>query len=81
MSTLTEFPPPYRQNGRLAWDRFDIENHKRALMGLDPIERDPNKPITFVTARQLEAELPYGRRTLGRRIRGRELAVTNSATL
>ena len=53
------------------WDRFDIENYKRSLMGLSQVERDPQAPITFVSAKQLTAELPYGRRTLGRRVRGR----------
>jgi hypothetical protein len=72
MSTSFDFPAPFRINGRLVWDRFDVENYKRDLMGLDPVERDPNAPITFVSAKQLTAELPYGRRTLGRRVKGRE---------
>ncbi len=71
-STHEEVPAPHRINGRLVWDRFEIENYKRALMGLSPIERDPSAPIVFVTAKQLTAELPYGRRTLGRRVKGRE---------
>jgi hypothetical protein len=72
MSQTTQFPAPYRLNGRLVWDRHEVENHKRSLMGLDPVERDPNAKIVFVTAAQLTSELPYGRRTLGRRVRGRE---------
>jgi hypothetical protein len=72
MSQTTQFPAPYRLNGRLVWDRHEVENHKRSLMGLDPVERDPNATIVFVTAAQLTSELPYGRRTLGRRVRGRE---------
>jgi hypothetical protein len=71
MSNTAEFPAPFRHNGRLVWDRFEIENYKRALIGLSPLERDPNTPITFVTAKQLSAELPFGRRTLGRRVKGR----------
>jgi hypothetical protein len=70
VSTSPDFPSPFRLNGRLMWDRHAVENYKRALMGLEPVERDPQAPITFVTARQLTAELPYGRRSLGRRIKG-----------
>jgi hypothetical protein len=71
MATLPDFPAPFRLNGRLLWDRFDVENYKRGLMGLPSVERDPQAPITFVSAKQLTAELPYGRRTLGRRIKDR----------
>jgi hypothetical protein len=71
MSTSPDFPAPFRLNGRLMWDRFDVENYKRGLMGLAPVERDPRAPIVFVTAKQLGDELPYGRRTLGRRVKGR----------
>jgi hypothetical protein len=78
MSQTPDFPAPFRLNNRLVWDRFDVENYKRALMSLAPVERDPQTPITFVTARQLEAELPYGRRTLGRRVKGREKAASES---
>jgi hypothetical protein len=70
VSTSLDFPSPFRLNGRLMWDRHAVENYKRILMGLEPVERDPQTPITFVTARQLTAELPYGRRSLGRRIKG-----------
>jgi hypothetical protein len=80
MSTTPELPAPYRHNGRLVWERHAVENWKCALMGLPPVERDPQTPISFVTAKQLEAELPYGRRTLGRRIKGREIAATEPAT-
>jgi hypothetical protein len=71
MSDSTLFPSPFRHAGRLVWDRHDIENYKRALIGLAPAERDPQATIVFVTARQLAGELPYGRRTLGRRVKGR----------
>jgi hypothetical protein len=83
MSSTPEFPAPFRLNGRLVWDRHQVENYKRTLMGLDAVERDPNATIVFVTAAQLTSELPYGRRTLGRRVRGREQAarvVAESAT-
>jgi hypothetical protein len=69
--TTIDFPAPFRHAGRLVWDRFLVENYKRALMGLPPLERDPNAPIVFVTAKQLAEELPYGRRTIGRRVKGR----------
>jgi hypothetical protein len=71
MSILPTFPAPYRHAGRLMWDRHEVEQYKRSLMGLQPVERSPDVPITFVTAKQLAAELPYGRRTLGRRVKGR----------
>jgi hypothetical protein len=71
MSTPPEFPAAFRLKGRLLWDRFDVEQYKRSLMGLPLLERDPQVPITFVSAKQLTAELPYGRRTLGRRVQGR----------
>ena len=71
MSTSPDFPAPFRINGRLMWERFGVENYKRGLMGLPSVERDPQAPITFVSAKQLTAELPYGRRTLGRRVKGR----------
>jgi hypothetical protein len=71
MSEAPEFPAPFRHAGRLVWDRFAIENYKRSLIGLPPHERDSNAPIVFVTARQLADELPFGRRTLGRRVKGR----------
>lgn len=71
MLAMLDFPAPYRIKGRLIWARHDIENYKRSLMGLLPVERDPQTPIVFVTAKQLAGELPYGRRTLGRRIKGR----------
>jgi hypothetical protein len=38
MSTLLEFPTPIRFGGRLFFDRHEVENHKRKLMRLAPIE-------------------------------------------
>ena len=66
-----DFPAPFRHAGRLMWDRHEVENYKRSLIGLAPLERDAKEPISLVTARQLTAELPYGRRTIGRRVKGR----------
>ena len=71
MSIPIDFPAPFRLNGRLMWDRHEAENYKRALIGLAPLERDPNAPIKLITAKQLAEELPFGRRTLGRRVKGR----------
>jgi hypothetical protein len=71
MSEAPEFPAPFRLAGRLVWDRYAVENYKRSLMGLPLVERDPTAPITFVSARQLTEELPFGRRTIGRRVKGR----------
>jgi hypothetical protein len=71
MTAHTQFPAPVRMGGRLKFDRHDVENHKRALMRLAPIERDPSKSILFATANQVCDELQIDRRTLGRRVRGR----------
>jgi hypothetical protein len=71
VSTSPDFPSAFRLNGRLMWERHGIENYKRILMGLEPVERDPQTPITFVSAKQLTEELPFGRRTLGRRVKDR----------
>jgi hypothetical protein len=71
MNIAPEFPQPTRIGGRLMFDRHDVENHKRQLMGLTPTDRDPAAPITFVTTSQISNELQINRRTLGRRIRGR----------
>jgi hypothetical protein len=71
MSEQADFPIPTRMGGRLFFDRHEVENHKRRLMRLAPVERDPAAPIAFVTARQISDELQIDRRTLGRRVRGR----------
>jgi len=63
-----EFPAPRKLNGRLFWDRLDIENYKRALLGLPPLDRNPSTPIELVPASQVTREVGFGRRTLGRRI-------------
>ena len=71
MTETPDFSAPLRLNGRLTWDRHEIENHKRRLLGLPPLERDPNAPIVLVSAKQLVAELPFGRRSLGKLVEGR----------
>ena len=53
------------------FDRHELEQHKRKLMGLTPVDRDPAAPIVFVTTGQISAELQINRRTLGRRVKGR----------
>jgi hypothetical protein len=57
--------------GKLLWEQFEIENFKRSLIGLEPLDRDHSKPIVFMTAKQISAELPYARRTLGKMVEGR----------
>jgi hypothetical protein len=71
MTTQANFPIPTRMGGRLFFDRHEVENHKRKLMRLAQLERDPSAPIAFVTAQQISDELQINRRTLGRRVRGR----------
>jgi hypothetical protein len=71
MDTQRDFPIPTSISGRLFFDRYDVENYKRALMRLAPLVRDSSVPIVFVTAQQISDELQIDRRTLGRRIKGR----------
>ena len=71
MTAQPDFPAPTSIAGRLYFDRHEVENYKRALMRLAPVERDPAAPIAFVTAQQISDELQIDRRTLGRRVRGR----------
>jgi hypothetical protein len=70
MDEQAEFPRPVRTGGRLFFDRHGVENYKRQLMRLTPVERDPAAPIVFATAQQISDELQIDRRTLGRKIRG-----------
>ena len=64
------FPAPIRQNGRLYFFRSHLEEHKRQLAGL------PTAPFVgpdqLVPAPEVGREFGWGRRTLGRRIAGRE---------
>jgi hypothetical protein len=71
MSTQTGFPAPIRFGGRLRFDAFEVERFKRSLAGLPGLDRDPEKPIRFVDAADVCADLAINRRTLGRRVRGR----------
>jgi hypothetical protein len=71
MDPQRDFPIPTCIGGRLFFDRYDVENYKRALMRLAPLVRDPSKSMLFATAKQVCDELQIGRRTLGRRVRGR----------
>ena len=79
MDASSEFPRPTRVGNRLMFDRHDVENHKRRLMGLMPVNRDPSAPIVFVTAQQLAGELQVNRRSLGRRVKGRVFELTQPA--
>ena len=63
-----EFPAPTRIRRRLFFERHEIENYKRRLLGLPALERDPREPIELVSAIQVSEELGRHRRTIGRRI-------------
>ena len=71
MSTEPEFPRPIEKNHRLYFDSHEVENYKRRLIGLPETTRDPAARIQLRTAKDVAAELGFGRRTLGRRIAGR----------
>ncbi len=60
--------------GRLFFDRHEVENYKRALLGLPLLERDPQTPIQLVSANQFADELGKHRRSLGRQIRETQAA-------
>jgi hypothetical protein len=59
------FLVPVRIKGRLFFRRRDLENYKRALLGLPPIEGGIEE---LVPSGLVCDELGFGRRTLGRRI-------------
>jgi len=63
-----ECPAPTNIGGRLYFERHEIENYKRALLGLPLLERDPRVPIELVPAGRFAEELGRSRRTLGRRL-------------
>jgi len=69
-----QLPVPTRINGRLFFERFQIENCKRELIGLPPLARDPTTPIEFVPASRISEEFGRSRRTIGRRIAAAERA-------
>ena len=64
-----KMPAPTQINGRLYFERHAWENHKRLILGLPPLDRDPKAPIVLVPAGQAAKELGRSRRTLDRRIR------------
>jgi hypothetical protein len=68
MSDQANFPTPGRVNGRLYFDRYAVENFKRQLVGLGPVDRDPREPITLIDATTVANELGVCRRTVGRMI-------------
>lgn len=63
-----EFPRPIVQNGRNYFDRYELENYKRELIGLTPLPRDERAPIELVPSAKVTKEFGFGRRTLGRRM-------------
>jgi len=78
MSKEPEFPAPTRIRRRLYFDRHEIENYKRRILGLPALERDPKTPIELVAANQVSEELGRHRRTIGRRIAESQSAVAGS---
>ena len=79
MSNVPDFPLPVRRNGRLYWLRSELEAYKRALVraarGL-PAPDDDSPPLSieeFVPSDRVAAEFGINRRTLGRRIAGRDV--------
>jgi hypothetical protein len=79
MTADVKFPALIRQNGRLYGERGALENYKRLLAELPPLNLDPNRPVELIPAKQIAAEMGFGRRTLGRRIQGREQGSPNAA--
>jgi hypothetical protein len=71
ISDEADFPTPGRVNGRLYFDRHAVENFKRQLVGLGPVERNSREPITFIDATTVANELGVYRRTVSRLIAGR----------
>jgi hypothetical protein len=63
-----ELPEPTRINGRLFFERLELENAKRQALGMPLLERDPTAPIELVPAPRVAEELGRHRRTVGRRI-------------
>jgi hypothetical protein len=72
MSDKADFPTPSRMNGRLYFDRHAVENYKRQMVGLGPVERDPRQPIVFVDVATVASEFGVCRRTIGRMIASHE---------
>jgi hypothetical protein len=66
-----EFPAPFRYGGlALRFDRHEVENYKRSLIGLSALERG-EAPLRFMAAEEVCDHLSINRRTLGRRVHGR----------
>lgn len=72
MRDKADFPTPSRMNGRLYFDRYAVENYKRQMVGLGPVERDPRQPIVFIDATTVASEFGVCRRTIGRMIASHE---------
>ena len=78
MSNVPDFPTPIRRNGRLFWLRSELEAYKRALVraarGLPAPDDDAAPAVEeFVPSDRVAAEFGINRRTLGRRIAGRDV--------
>jgi hypothetical protein len=77
MPVPTTFPKAVLQNGRNFFFRHQIEDHKRALAGLPPVE--PPAVLELVPAAQVAAEYGFGRRTLGRLMEAAKKVETHGA--
>jgi hypothetical protein len=71
LNTPLDFPTPVKINGRLFFEDLSVENYKRSILGLPPLGRDDTARTTLIPAKKVAAEFGFGRRTLGRRIKGR----------
>jgi hypothetical protein len=76
-----DFPLPVRRHGRLYWLRSELERYKKAIICAARGELAshecgggaPPKIEEFVPSDRVAAEFGFTRRTLGRRIAGREI--------
>ena len=63
-----QLPEPTRINGRLFFERHQLENAKRLVLGLPVLPRDPTAPIELVPALQVAQEFGRSRRTIARQV-------------
>jgi hypothetical protein len=69
-----KFPKPVHMKGLRLFDRYKLEEFKRALLGLPPIPRDPDKPIELATAATVRSEFGISHSTLDRHVAASEAA-------
>lgn len=78
MAKAPEFPNPVKMRGRLFWRRSELETYKHQLLTFAsgvPASAGfvANQIESFVPAGEVALEFGFGRRTLGRRIAGRNI--------